>query len=113
MNTRLYLSLTLEQLHGDNPHGLQSKMGHVTAADGSCPGGALLLIPPSPGLHGIQTQQCDFSLAVPLPFLFLSFSSVSHENGVGLQLVPQRGVNGTKLICTVKCTVMKAWPHVI
>lgn len=48
------------------------------------------------------------------PCRHLSFSffprSIPRDNGPNLQLVPQRGTNGTKLICTVKCTVMKkAW----
>lgn len=43
-------------------------------------------------------------------FLSLSLSSVSEESGPHLQLPAERGINVTKLICTMKYIVMKAWP---
>lgn len=94
--------------------------------DGFCPGRPVSLAPilPCPTLQqwtswhplhrctGFKTSGVTSIWLCFHPFYFLSFllNSVPGEIGPDLQLVPQTGTNGTKLICTVKCTVMKAWP---
>lgn len=101
-NTRPYRTLAPEQLSRDKPSCVESKTRH-TAAWLLC--GYVFVF---------SFSLSFFSLFFSLPFsLFLFLCSISGDNGPDLQLVLHRGINWTKLICTVTCTVIKAWTCVI